>query len=165
MEREHEHIAPNIMERIRFKNIVDVGLTASAMIRLFAKGTKENKLRLCTYETVDKILKAKSEPEFSRIHYDFCQWGTREIILARKHKPASYGQIAKTLNVVLKVVVYCCHLPEYEKSKELSKWLHAAVDNNMMAKLKKYYRLDTKTWPHTIGDVCLCSLMTTIGDN
>lgn len=154
MGREHKRIAPNTIKRIRFENIVDVGLTASAMIRLFAKGTKESKLGPRTVKAVKQILKAKSEPEFNTIHSRFCQWSTSEITLARKNKPASYGQIAKTFNVVLKVAVYYCHLPECEKSKELSKWLHAAVDNRMMTKLlREQYPLDMKPWPQTIEEV------------
>lgn len=154
MEREHKRIDPDTIERTRFENIVDVGLTASAMTRLFAKGTKESKLGPRIIQAVKQILKAKSELEFNTIHSRFCQWGTSEIALARKNKPASYGQIAKTFNVVLKVAVYYCHLPEYEKSKELSKWLHAAVDSRMMAKLlRKQYPLDMKPWPRTIEEV------------
>lgn len=153
MDREYKRIDPNTMKRIRFENIVDVGLTASAMIRLFAKGTKEGKLRPRTVEALEQIFKAESEQEFGVIHSQFCQWGTSEIALARKNKPASYGQIAKTFNVVLKVAVYYCHLPECEKSKELSKWLQAAVDNRMMAKLRRRYPLTMKPWPRTIEEV------------
>ena len=154
MDREYKRIDPNTMKRIRFENIVDVGLTASAMIRLFAKGTKEGKLRPRTVEALEQIFKAESEQEFRIVHSRFCQWGASEVALARKNKLASYGQIAKTFNVVLKVAVYYCHLPECEKSKELSKWLHAAVDNRMMAKLlRKQYPLGMKRWPRTIEGV------------
>lgn len=153
MERKVKRIDTNKIDRIRFENIIDIGLTASAMIRLFSKGTKESKLRCRITETVEQIFKAESESEFRVIHSHFCQWGTRAVTLARKNKLASYGQIAKTLNVVLKVAVYYCNLPEYERSKELSKWLDAAVDTKMMAELRKHYPLDGKPWPHTIGDV------------
>ena len=153
MKRKHKRIDSKTIEKIRLENIADVGLTASAMIRLFAKGTKESKLGPRTVRAVKQILKTGSEPEFNTIHSRFCRWGTSEIILARKDKPASYGQIAKTLNVVLKVAVYYCHLPECEKSKELSKWLHAAVDNKMMAELRKHYPRAMKTWPRTIEKV------------
>ena len=153
MKREVKRIDTSRIDRIRFENIIDVGLTASAMIRLFSKGTKESKLRCRTTETVEQVLKVESEADFREIHSHFCQWGVREVTLARKNKPASYGQIAKTLNVVLKVAVYYCNLPEYEKSKELSQWLDAAVDTKMMAELRKRYPLDVRSWPRTIGDV------------
>ncbi len=41
-----------------------------------------------------------------------------------------------------------------EKSKELSKWLHAAVDNRMMTKLlREQYPLDMKPWPCIIEEI------------
>ncbi len=90
-------------------------------------------------------------------------WGVRQIILAeRKNKrgqvvkkagPASYGQIAKTFDVVLKVAVYYCHLPNCEKSQQISGWLNAAVDTRMMGMLKKYYLEDIASWPATIEQV------------
>ena len=153
MEGKPKTIDLDIMKRIRFENIVDVGLTASAMIRLFSAGTKKGKLRPFLIETVEEVLEAKSEPEFRKIHSHFCQWGTSEITLTRKNKSASYGQIAKTLDVVLKVAVYYCHLPECEKSKELSQWLNAVVDTKMMAMLRNHYPKAIKKWPHTIEEV------------
>jgi len=153
MESKPKIIDPETVASIRLKNIIDVGLTASAMIRLFEQGTKEKKLRGPILKTVAKIFEAKSEAEFKRIHSAFCQRGTSEITLARKNKFASYGQIAKTLDVVLKVAVYYCHLPECEKSKELSGWLNAAVDTKMMTKLRKLYPKDLKPWPRTIEEV------------
>ena len=153
MESKPKIVDPDTIASIRLKNIIDVGLTASAMIRLFEQGTKEKKLRGPILKTILKIFEAKSKAEFKRIHSAFCQWGTSEIALARKNKFASYGQIAKTLDVVLKVAVYYCHLPECEKSKELSEWLNAAVDTKMMAKLRKHYPKDIKPWPRTIEEV------------
>jgi len=141
------------MARIRLENIVDVGLTASAMIRLFKQGTKEKKLRGHTIKAVKEAFEVKSELEFQKIHSNFCKWGTREITLSKKSKHASYGQIAKTLDVVLKVAIYYCHLPECKKSKELSQWLNAAVDTKMMVMLSKCFPKAMKPWPHTIEEV------------
>lgn len=152
MESASEIINLNKIERIRFENIVDVGLTASAMVRLFKRGTKE-KIRGRTVKTVRKMLKAKSKLEYQGMHSHFCKWGIKEITLSKKNKCASYGQVAKTLDVVLKVVVYYCHLPECEKSKEFSQWLNAAVDTKMMAKLRDRYPKALKPWPHTIEEV------------
>ena len=153
MESEREIVDLETVATTRLENIIDVGLTASAMIRLFERGTKEKKLRGPIIKTIKKIFEAKSEAEFKRIHSAFCQRGTREITLSKKSKRASYGQIAKTLDVVLKVAVYYCHLPECEKSKELSQWLNAAVDTKMMAMLRKHYPKAMKPWPHTIEEV------------
>jgi hypothetical protein len=153
MKNKPKIVDPETIASIRLKNIIDVGLTASAMIRLFEQDTKEKKLRGPILKTILKIFEAKSEAEFKRIHSAFCQRGTSEIALARKNKFASYGQIAKTLDVVLKVAIYYCHLPECEKSKELSEWLNAAVDTKMMAKLRKHYPMAIKPWPRTIEKV------------
>lgn len=142
----------NEIEKFRYENIVDVGLTASAMVRLFKQGTKE-KIRGHTVKAIKKMLGATSELEYQRVHSDFCKWGIKTIALSKKTKHASYGQVAKTIDVVLKVVVYYCHLPECEKSKEFSQWLNAAVDTKMMAKLRRCYPNAMKPWPRTIEKV------------
>jgi len=142
----------NEPQETRLHNIIDMGLGFSAMIRLFDKGTKR-KLRKSMITTAKKVFMAKSEKEFKTVHSEFCQWGTKEIVLARKSHPASYGQIAKTLDVVLKVAVYYCHLPECEKSEQLSRWLNAAVDRRMMAMLKKHYRKAIESWPSAIEQI------------
>ena len=97
------------------------------------------------------------------IHLSFCSWGIKEIILAEKSRksgqvikkagPASFGQIAKTFDVVMKVAVYYCHLPSCEKSRQISGWLNAAVDTRMMAMLKTCYLADMASWPTTIKQV------------
>ena len=84
MESKPKVVDPETIASIRLKNIIDVGLTASAMIRLFEHGTKEKKLRGPILETIAKIFEAKSEAEFKRIHSVFCQRDTSEITLARK---------------------------------------------------------------------------------
>ena len=56
-------------------------------------------------------------------------------------------------NVVLKVVIHYCHLPNHGKSELVSKWLHAALDKNMMAYLRSYYPNDLNPWPTTIEQV------------
>ncbi len=134
---------PEKIREIRLSNVIDMGLAFSAMIRLFPEGTKE-KLHNRILDYVKRVSKAESKEDFDKIHSDFCEWGIREIRIAKKDTSASYGQIAKTFNVVLKVVIYYSHFPDFEKSKELSWWLHAAVDTEMMAMLRDYYPKDIK---------------------
>jgi len=145
----------------RLHNIIDMGLDFSAMIRLFETGSKK-RLRDKILAEVRKVFEAKSEKQFKDIHHGFCEWGTKEIILAertRKGKiiqesgPASYGQIAKTFDVVLKVAVYYCHFPNCEKSEHISRWLDAAVDTKMMDFLKERYPEDITPWPTTIKQI------------
>jgi hypothetical protein len=148
-------------QSIKLENIVDMGLGFSAMIRLFDKGSNRKLHEQILIET-QKIFIAESEEDFKTIHLRFCKWGVRQIILAEKKKnglvikksgPASFGQVAKTLDVVLKVTVYYCHLPDCEKSQRISRWLNAAVDTKMMDMLKACYPLDMASWPKTIEQV------------
>jgi len=128
------------------------------MIRLFEKNTKEKLLPRIINE-VQSIFEATSEKQFQTIHSGFCDWSINNITLAEKVRngqvikrsgPVSYGQIAKTFDVVLKVTIYYCHLPDIEKSQIISRWLNAAVDEKMMAMLKKSYPASIKPWPDTI---------------
>lgn len=142
----------NEPKKAKLHSIVDVGLDFSAMIRLFEKGSKR-KLHREMLNRIEEMFDAKSEGEFKRSHSKFCKWGEKEISLARKTKPPSYGQIAKTLDVVLKVAVYYCHLPDCVKYLQISKWLNAAVDTKMMNFLRERYPEQIKPWPKTIAQV------------
>ncbi len=145
----------------RLHNVIDMGLGFSAMIRLFDRGSK-GKLRARVLSEIHTVFEVESEKRFNEIHANFCNWGTHNIMLAERRKsgrivkkagPASYGQIAKTLDVVLKVAIYYCHLPSCEKSHLISRWLNAAVDTKMMALLRRYYPEDIRPWPTTIEQV------------
>lgn len=145
----------------RLQNIIDMGLGFSGMIRLFEEGSKRE-LHKEILAQARRVFTAESEEHFKEVHSSFCSWGVRQIILAEKKKsgqvikkagPASYGQIAKTFDVVLKVAVYYCHLPNCEKSQQISGWLNAAVDTRMMRMLKKHYHKDIASWPAAIEQV------------
>ncbi|MCL0065316.1 hypothetical protein M1N79_00275 [Dehalococcoidia bacterium] len=148
-------------KEIKLHNIVDMGLTFSAMMRLFEKGTKKI-LRKKIVEELEGVFNANSEDKFSQIHSDFCKWGIKTLKLAERKRngqtikekaPASYGQIAKIFDVVLKVVVYYSHLPDCQKSQILSPWLNAAVDIKMRAMLKGRYRNHFSVWPASLEKV------------
>lgn len=137
----------------RFKNILDAGLGFSAMIRKFEEGAKVTILRQLL-KTAPKILKTKSQKDFDKIHSEFCRWGTRTIRRSNSNPiRASYGQIAKTLNVALKVAVYYSHLPDCKPAERISGYLHAAVDNPMMKMLKRIYPNAFDSWPTYISQV------------
>ena len=61
--------------------------------------------------------------------------------------------MAKTFDVVLKVIVHYCQLPNQNKSKELVVFLNAAIDTKMMAMLKRDYPEHFSTWPRTVEEV------------
>ena len=145
----------------KMDNEVWMGLSFSAMIRLYEKKSKPKIHKLIT-KILDEISLAESKDQFDKYHEKFCNWGVQNIYLAerikkkqiiKKRGPASYGQIAKTLDVVLKVVIHYCYWPNKAKSDELSKWLNAAVDNKMMRMLKKEYPDFLITWPNNVEGV------------
>jgi hypothetical protein len=149
------------LDKIKLFNIVDMGLSFSAMIRLYEKESKRI-IRRNIIKILKKINAADSEDQFEEHHESFCDWGVKTIVLAEKVRngrvikergPASYGQIAKTLDVVLKVVVHYCHWPNQRKSTELCKWLHAAIDNKMMRFLKDDYPDYFPIWPTSVEGV------------
>lgn len=152
MEKTSALISRKQLDEATLNNIIDMGLTFSAMIRLFDKDTKK-KLHERLIKTANSIFRAKSEEEFKKIHSQFCEWGTDNIRLAKKSMRASYGHIAKTLDVVLEVAVYFCGLPDSDQSKQLHPWLNAAVDTKMMTKLKECYPEAIESWPKVIKDV------------
>lgn len=142
-------------------NIIDMGLGFSAMIRLFQKGSKE-KLHRKIMEDIERIFRASGKADFDKIHAAFCKWGVGNIVLAEKKKdtkvikesgPASYGQIAKTLDVVMKVAIYYSYLPNPKAAPTLMPFLNAAVDDMMMQMLRKDYENQLTEWPRTLEEV------------
>ena len=149
------------LTEIKIHNIVDMGLTFSAMIRLFQKGSKK-KLRKQILAEIGNVFKTESKDQFTTVHSKFCHWGVKNILQAEKKRrgriiknvaPASYGQIAKTFDVVLKVAIYYSHLPSCEKSRAISRWLNAAVDRKKMTMLKRSYPKALQPWPTTVEKV------------
>jgi hypothetical protein len=150
------------LEEIRLQNIIHAGITFSGMMRLL----KENQ-KITLYEKLlecmNSLNNTKDVDSFEKMHSEFCKWGTENVWLAEKtnngtyQKPErliSYGQIAKTLNVVLKVVVHYCQLPDQDRANTIRPWLHAAVDNKMMTMLKSKHNSELNPWPKSIEKVC-----------
>ena len=107
-------------DEVRLYNIVDMGLTFSAMIRLFQKGSKKS-IRTKIVAVLPEIKNSESHEHFKEKHHSFCIWGIQGLKLAERERqgkilkmssPPSYGQVAKTLDVVLKVVIYYQTFPD-----------------------------------------------------
>jgi hypothetical protein len=154
---------------IRFHNIIGMGLDFSSMIRVFEKGSEDRLWNKLVHGTAQKIFNTQSKDEFNLAHREFCDWGTKNIYLAerkkngriiKQRKLASYGQIAKTLDVTLKVAVYYSHLPDLQKYKRIMAWLNAGVDTRMMEMLSKQYPDLIRPWPSTVGEVDRASYLT-----
>jgi len=137
---------------IRLHAVIDMGLNFSAMLRLYKKESKKQ-LYEKIFSEIKKLFEAKSEADFTKFHLSICDWGIGNICLRDGKTFASYGQFAKTVNVVLKVAIYYCHLPDCQKSKQISRWLHAAVDTKMMGKLRRCYPRAIKPWPTTLQEI------------
>ena len=136
-----------IAHSIKIKNIIDIGVSFSAMTRLFEQGSNRKiteKLEAAT-GLLDSI---ECTTDFELMHMDFCDWFINNICTAPRAKNnnqqkasqrASYGQAAKVLNVALKVFVYYCNLPENNIADHLLPMLHCTVDTPMMELLKMKY--------------------------
>ena len=141
---------------IRNKNIIDIAVSFSAMIRVFEQGSKQ-KIVGKLENSFSLLANIDGKDDFERIHSDFCEWFVKNVLTAekvlknkkiKKSRAASYGQAAKVFNVALKVYVYYCNLPDYETATRLQPMLHCAVDTLMMGHLKKKYpkeNLEAKT--------------------
>ena len=146
---------PKNLKEIRLYNMVDMGLRYSGMIRLYKKGTKK-KLIKKILKLLPEIRKVDSSEDFEKYHYAFCRWAIKNIFSSKSTlngENISYGQAAKTLDVTLSVLLYYCNWPNKTRSKKLLKWIHAAIDNDMMRYLKKHYPKDIKRWPTSIQNV------------
>lgn len=136
-----------IASEIKQKNVVDMGLTFTAMIRLFEKGSKPiigKKL----YEEFQKLKEIRTEEEFKIFHNDFCIWFTKNIKTAQKERDnriikksgyALYGHAAKLIDVVLKVYVYYSSLPDSETAVVVLPFMNTAIDNPILNHLKSTF--------------------------
>jgi hypothetical protein len=130
------------------RNVLDMALTFTAMVRLFEKDSKQKILdRLSEFCAL--LPSITSSMLFEDRHHEFCIWFVRNIKTAEKHvqgeiqkksASASYGHAAKVLDVVLKVNVFYAHLPTREVSEQVIPFLHAAIDNQLLAHLKKQFQ-------------------------
>lgn len=124
-------------EQAKLKNIIDMAFGFSAMTRVF-EGGSDTCIEKELADVLPRIASAKSKEDLDKCHHSFCQWFTQNSKTAKKSSPASYGQGAKVLNVVLKVYVHYCQLPAPETAEKIKKWLHAAIDTKMLKHLKEY---------------------------
>ena len=138
-------------EDAKLRLVVEIGLASSAMMRLFERDSSKTLKEKILAKP--RAFEAESEDQYKSIHKSICDWGTKNIKLAKGHDYASYGQIAKTLDVAMKVIVYDCHYPDCRRYSLLSKWLNAAVDTIMMAHLKATYPEEMNPWPTTLKQV------------
>jgi hypothetical protein len=138
------------------KNIIDMALGFTAMMRIFSEGSK-SKIEQKLEDLFGNLENINTCNEYEACHQDFCIWFTHEIQTARKKvknggfrpgQPASYGQGAKVLDIAIKVYVYYCSQPNAEVARRIKPLLHGAVDTPIMKHLKSKYataRIPAKT--------------------
>lgn len=149
------------LEDIRLQNIIHAGLAFSGMIRLLKKDQKIT-LHGQLLEFLKRLNDIQDKNSFEQMHSEFCKWGTENVWLAEKKKGKytkperliSYGQIAKTFDVVLKVTIHYSRQPDKDIANKVRPWLHAAVDNKMMKMLKSKHACALNPWPVSIEEVC-----------
>ena len=129
-----------LAEDVKKSNILDMALMFSAMIRLFAKGSKIRIARQL-WDLTSGLPAITSADDYEKMHREFCNWFCQEIHTAQKtlkngktkqSQHASFGQAAKVLDVALKVYVYYCSQPSSEVSARIDPFLHGAMDTAMM---------------------------------
>ena len=137
----------SIAAEIKQKNVIDMALTFTAMIRLFEKESKPKiagKLHV-EFQTLENI---KNITEFQAFHKGFCNWFASNIKTAQKERNnkiikksgyALYGHAAKLLDVSLKVYVYYSSLPNMRTTKTILPFLNTAIDNPILKHLKKSF--------------------------
>lgn len=142
----------SVAESIKRKNITDMALTFTAMMRVFSAGSKA-KIGSKLEEVFSDLEKVQTKADYQKLHADFCQWFTREITTAKKKlrngetkasRSTSYGHAAKVLDICAKVYVYYCHQPSPEIAEKLCPFLNGAIDTPIMNNLAACF-------PHQVG--------------
>ncbi len=134
-------------DSVKAKNVVDMAVTFTAMIRVFEEASKL-KIVDRLEQSFGQLSGISSKDQFEAVHSEFCEWFVGNISTAsktlknkveKKSKPASYGHAAKVFDIAVKVYVHYCHLPSCEAAVVLLPFLHGAVDTPIMKNLKSKY--------------------------
>lgn len=115
----------------KLKNIIEMAYWSSAMGRIFEKGAAE-KIR----KEFEKFLPFLELEDLKVPHRDFCLWLMDNVKTARGKQP-TFGQAAKVLDFMLKVLVSYCHYPSGEQAEKIAPKLNGVIDNLVLGDLKK----------------------------
>jgi|GEM_PF-503865 len=135
-ERSHE---------IKMESIIDMAALYSGMARVFEKGSMD-KIRNEIGKRINEFFNLKSKEEYIKKHEEFCNWFIKNVKVARrkdekegknKSTYASWGQAAKVMDMVMKVIFYYCKLPSEEYASKIMPWLNGAIDGKILNYLKK----------------------------
>jgi hypothetical protein len=128
---------PPDVEGTKRKNIIEMALTFTAMVRIFAKKSKKRVVEKLE-ELFLSLAEVHSRDDYEARHRSFCLWFLQNIKTnAKLGGSTSYGQAAKLLDVVIKVYVYYCNQPNSEVAARILPFLHGAIDTAILKHLKK----------------------------
>jgi len=149
------------IEKAMTKNIIEMALGFTAMIRVFSSGSKarvEAKLE----ESFSRLAEIATRDDYEAFHRSFCEWFTREIRTAgrkpkngkvRPSQRASYGHAAKVLDIATKVYAYYCTRPNAQVAQRIVPFLHGAIDIPIMEYLRKSKHATTRIVAKSIQEV------------
>jgi hypothetical protein len=136
-----------VAEQVKRRNIIDMALTFTPMMRLFSGGSK-----ICIAKKFEdfcaNLKNIDSASSYEKHHDSFCRWFSDNIQTAQKilknkktkqSASASYGQGAKVLDIAVKVYVHYCKLPDSQTAQRIMPFLHGAIDTAIMEHLKQVY--------------------------
>jgi hypothetical protein len=119
------------MSTDKTRNIIEMAFMFSTMGRVFEKKSQSKIL-----PQFEKLMEEVTADNVLSLHEEFIKWFQGTIITAHGGKPASYGQAAKVVDIMLKVCVSYCHLPSPEEAARIVPKLAGAVDNLVLEHLE-----------------------------
>lgn len=128
-----------LKQRIRNQtiyNMLDGCLFSTKMYRIFQKGSL-NVIRNALIKKIVEFCNVKTQLEFNRKRSRLIRFFISHVIQrGAKRSPASYGQAAKVVDLML------CHLfyESFCRQERVIPWLYPAIDNNYLQYLKRQYR-------------------------
>lgn len=130
----------DVARRAKRKNITDMALTFTAMMRVFSGGSNASiAKKLASF--CERLKGIRSAQSYDELHQAFCAW-FRANVRKNKKTPgaqASYGQGAKVLDIAAKVYVHYCKLPDARTARRILPFLHCGIDTRIMNYLKRRY--------------------------
>jgi hypothetical protein len=128
---------PPDVEGTKRKNIIEMALSFTAMIRTFAKKSKKRVVEKLE-ELFRSLAEVRSRDDYEACHRSFYLWFLQNIKTnAQPGGSTSYGQAAKLPDVAIKGYVYYCNQPTSEIAERIVPFLHGAIDTAILKHLKK----------------------------
>lgn len=146
----------------KLKNIIEMALISTAMLRVFEKRAKEKIINeLNFFEEIEKFFKIKEKEEFDKLHSELCNKFSKIIKSYNKKKnkngkqliDTSFGQAAKVVDIVLKVCIYYCEIPGKNKSKIIAKLLNSPIDTPILEYIKNKYKKEENINAKSINEI------------